>query len=297
MYIASILMPVYNGERYLPEAIDSVLAQSFADFEFIIVDDGSTDNSPDIIRAYKDKRIRYIRLPQHMGISHALNHGLQYAEGELIFRMDADDFCFPQRIQCQINFMRQHPDVSICGSDTELIDEDGMVIGHRNVKEGDQRIKIVLFFGETSLAHPTVVMRKGFLKKHRVQYSESYLHAEDYELWCRCTAFCTFDNVPEALVQYRHHSHSVSKAYRYQQRVSAQKILVNHLRSLGLTPSPEELNCHMQFSLPLNQSDRPNRSELTMWGEKLLAWNSKNHVFAPDLFQVELEERYMHVYG
>lgn len=291
MLTACVIMPVYNGEKFLSDAIESVLGQSFEDFSFIIIDDGSTDRCVDIICSYRDSRIQYIRLPSHRGISHALNCGLQCAEEDMVFRMDADDVCSPHRLQRQVQFLQEHPEVSICGSNTELIDEKGRTIGFRETKKGDQSIKIALFFGETSLAHPAVAIRKDFLEKHHLRYSESSLYAEDYELWCRCSTFCIFDNIPEALVKYRRHSNSVSKFHRIQQRISARRILANHLRNLGIRPSPEELNCHMQFALPLDNDIQPDRLKMIAWRDKLLEWNSREQVFDHGLFQVELTER------
>ena len=157
----SIIMPVYNGEKYLKSAVKSVLDQSFQDYEFIVIDDGSNDCTRSILLGCKDNRIKLIRNITHRGISFALNQGLSLASGELIMRMDADDICEPQSILKQVHFMDQHTDIDVCGSDTELIDEKGKVIGYRNTKKGDQQIKIALLLGECSLAHPAVVVRRA----------------------------------------------------------------------------------------------------------------------------------------
>lgn len=249
----SVVMPVYNEEKYLAAAVDSILLQTFSDFILIAVDDCSTDNSLAILHSYRDERIQIVENSQHKGISHALNQGLSHAEGDLIFRMDADDISLHQRLQRQVDFMRNHPQVFACGSDTDLIDETGKVIGHRDTKKGDQPIKIALFLGETSLAHPLVVMQSEAMKAHQLQYSEKYPYAEDYELWCRCSAFSMYENIPEVLLQYRHHDKSVSKACAIRQRLFARQILATHLCRLGLNATPDELNCHMQFALSLDQ--------------------------------------------
>lgn len=293
MSYASIVMPVYNGEKHLPSAIESLLGQTFTDFRLIAVDDCSTDSSLAIMRSYRDKRILIIENDRHRGIAAALNQGLTYADGTLLFRMDADDVSLPQRLQCQIDFMRENPQISVCGSDTDLIDQDGNIIGHRDTKKGDQRIKIALFLGETSLAHPAVAIRTEALKTHRIQYSEQYPYAEDYELWCRCSTFSTYENIPEALLQYRHHNESVSKAHYTRQRLAARKILAAHLRRLGLNISREELNCHFQFSLGLGQNDTmPTKKQFIRWKATLAAWNRAHGLFDPALFETELEERY-----
>ncbi len=148
MSYANIVMPVYNGEKHLSTAVDSILAQTFTDFKLIAVDDCSTDDSLTILHSYRDKRILIVENQRHRGIAAALNQGLALTDGELLFRMDADDISLPQRLQCQVDFMRENPQIDICGSDTDLIDECGNIIGHRNTKKGDQRIKTALFLGE-----------------------------------------------------------------------------------------------------------------------------------------------------
>lgn len=291
----SIVMPVYNSEKYLSTAVESILSQTFSDFTLIAVDDCSTDDSLAILRSYRDKRIQIMENFRHKGIARVLNEGLNYAKGDLIFRMDADDISLPQRLQRQVDFMENHPQVFACGSDTDLIDERGQIIGHRNTQKGDQCIKIALFLGETSIAHPSVVMRASTMKTHQLKYSENYLYAEDYELWCRCSTFGVYENIPETLVQYRHHDKSVSKAFDIPQRLSARQILTTHLYRLGLKVTPEELNCHMLFSLSLHRTDMmPKKEQFVQWRNTLINWNRHRRFFDPILFERELDQRYQH---
>ena len=293
MSYASIVMPVYNGEKHLSSTIESLLGQTFTDFRLIVVDDCSTDNSLAILQSYRDKRILIVENNRHRGVAAALNQGLAYADGKLLFRMDADDVSLPQRLQYQVDFMKENPQIFVCGSDTDLIDKDGNIIGHRDTKKGDQRIKIALFLGETSLAHPSVAIRNAVLKTHQIQYSKQYPYAEDYELWCRCSTFSTYENIPETLLQYRHHDKSVSKVHYTRQRLAARKVLAVHLHRLGLNISQEELNCHFQFSLGLEQSDTmPTKEQFIRWKTTLTTWNRNRRLFDPILFEAELEGRY-----
>lgn len=295
MSYTSIVMPVYNGEKHLATAVDSLLAQTYTDFKLIAVDDCSTDASVTILLSYRDERVLVVENPRHRGISATLNQGLALADGELLFRMDADDISLPQRLQRQIDFMRENPQVTVCGADTDLIDGDGNIIGHRDTKKGDQRIKIALFLGETSLAHPTVAIRSSALKAHQIQYSEHCPYAEDYELWCRCSTFSTYENIPETLLQYRHHDGSVSKAHYACQRFTARKVLAAHLRRLGLNISQEELNCHYQFALGLDEEGaRPTKEQFALWKTTLVEWNRAHGPFEPALFETELERRYQY---
>lgn len=293
MSYVSVVMPVYNGEKHLSTAVESLLAQTFTDFKLIAVDDCSADSSLAILRSYHDKRIQIVENDWHRGVAIALNQGLALAEGELLFRMDADDVSLPQRLQCQIDFMKENPQVTICGSDTDLIDKEGSIIGHRDTKKGDQCIKIALFLGETSLAHPAVAIRNVVLETNQIQYSEHYPYAEDYELWCRCSTFSTYENIPKTLLQYRHHNESVSKTHYTRQRLAARKVLAAHLHRLGLNISQEELNCHFQFSLGLEQSNTmPTKEQFTRWKNMLISWNRNRGLFDPTLFEMELEQRY-----
>lgn len=293
MCAVSVVLPVYNAEKYLPTAVKSILAQTFSNFTLIAIDDCSTDSSLNILRSFQDKRIQIIENSLHRGITHALNQGLASANGDLVFRMDADDISVPHRLQRQIDFMESHPQVFACGSDTDLIDWTGEKVGYRNTQKGDQRIKIALFFGETSLAHSSVVMRAAFIKSHKLRYSEDYPYAEDYELWCRCSTFCLYENISEALVQYRHHKESVSKAFDIHQRLSARKVLAAHLYRLGLKASPEEMNCHMQFALGLNnEAAMPAKVQFIQWRDHLARWNRYTSMFDPAVFEEALELRY-----
>jgi len=126
----TVLMPVYNGERYLNEAVDSILGQTFTDFEFLIIDDASTDKTPEILRSYDDPRIRVVTNEENLGLSKSLNKGLALARGEFIARMDADDVSYPYRLQVQHEFMTQHPGAGVIGSWAEYIDRKGEIV-HR----------------------------------------------------------------------------------------------------------------------------------------------------------------------
>ena len=131
--IVTVLMSVYNGERYLNEAIDSILAQTFTDFEFLIIDDASTDSTPKILHSYDDPRIRIVTNEENLGLTKSLNKGLALAQGEYIARMDADDISLPERLMMQLNFLIDNKTVPLVGSGAIMIDEDGKSIGKMNL--------------------------------------------------------------------------------------------------------------------------------------------------------------------
>jgi glycosyltransferase involved in cell wall biosynthesis len=178
----TVLMPVYNGAKYLKEAIDSVLSQTFRDFEFLIIDDGSTDSSVEIIKSYNDQRIRLEQNDKNFGLIYSLNKGIDLTKNKYIARMDADDISLPDRLKIQFEFMESHFDIAVSGVYTITI---GKVNGHTNKFFTEpEDIKANLLFN-TSLEHPSVIIRKEILQKYNLFYNENFKHSEDFDLWER----------------------------------------------------------------------------------------------------------------
>jgi len=196
--LISVVMPVYNSDAYLAEAIESILAQSYPQFEFIIIDDCSTDGSAEIIRNYarRDERIRPLYLA-HKGAGGAANAGIAAARGDLIARMDADDIALPERFATQIAWMRR-TGVDICGSCIKTFGAENRLMWF---PESHEAICVEMLF-RSALMQPTVMMRTDIAKKH--PYNES-LYFEDYELWTRLALGYRMGNVPEVLLKYRTH--------------------------------------------------------------------------------------------
>ncbi|MDB5123516.1 MAG: hypothetical protein JWP94_1645 [Mucilaginibacter sp.] len=220
--VVSVIMPVYNAEKYLNEAIDSVLRQSFADFEFFIIDDHSTDKSRDIIRSYIDERIIFIEKPVNTGYTDSLNMAIERARGKYIARMDADDICMPDRFAKQFNFMEQHPAVAVCGTWYETMPA-GQLVSH---PAGHEDIKLRLL-KNSAIGHPTAMMHKSVLTEHKLQYNRELEPAEDYDLWVRILPFGDLANIPEVLLKYREHTGQVSSKKVLKQLMNAGRIRVN----------------------------------------------------------------------
>jgi glycosyltransferase involved in cell wall biosynthesis len=201
-------MPVYNAERYVSEAINSVLAQTFTDFEFIIIDDGSTDASADIITQYKDQRIRFIRKPRNEGLVSALNLGIELALGEYIARMDADDIALPERLEKQVAFLDSHPDVVVLGTKAWRIDPAGKIIESMVSVTRWEDVHRYLRSGANRLIHSSVMMRTEIVRKIG-GYREQFRHAEDFDLWLRILEHGKICNLPEKLMLYRSNSSGV----------------------------------------------------------------------------------------
>lgn len=196
----SVVMPVFNAEKYLEEAVRSVLNQTFTDFEFIIVDDASTDNSLELLKKFKDKRIKILQNKNNKGITKSLNKGLRHARGEFIARMDADDICMPKRFEKQVEAIHEF---DICGSHIVFINEKGEETGKRKYDVSNLDETILL---ENPLAHPTVMFRQECIDEVGL-YDKRFSSSQDYDLWLRFYANeYKFTVVNEVLLKYRMHS-------------------------------------------------------------------------------------------
>lgn len=209
-------MPVYNCELYIKEAIDSILNQTFADFEFLIIDDTSTDKTVSIIKGYKDSRIQLIEKALNTGYTNSLNYGLSIAKGEYIARMDGDDISLPERFEKQVAFLDANPDVVLCGSNFSIIGTEKLI----NLPADNEAIKLRLLKGNC-IAHPSVLIRHSVLKDYNITYDSNTEPAEDYDLWVRLLQFGKLHNIQENLLDYRVHSTQVSQKRECQQAHSA----------------------------------------------------------------------------
>lgn len=200
----SVIMSVYNGEQYLAEALDSILNQSFGDFELILIDDASTDQSQRIIEKYciQDSRIIPIYNQNNVGLTTNLNAGIRKSRGELIARMDADDIAFPLRFETQINYLESHPGVDLVGSAAVVIDGHGQELSLRSMPEIHNDI-ISMLPKANPITHPTVMFRKDRFERIDF-YNENYRIIQDYEMWFRAAGKgLKFHNLPESLLAYR----------------------------------------------------------------------------------------------
>lgn len=209
----SVLMSVYNGEKFLKEAIKSVLSQTFSDFEFIISNDVSTDSSLEIINSFKDKRIRLIQNEKRLELTKSLNKGLKIASGKYIARIDADDICREDRLEKQFNFMETNSNVTVCGSYANLIDDNGYKIGELKHHVDFESIKGKIFF-DNILIHSSAFFIKDFIHKIGM-YNEEFTRSQDYELWFRVIANNgEITNIPENLIDFRVHSNNIASSIK-----------------------------------------------------------------------------------
>ncbi len=209
-------MSAYNVSSYIYEAMESILSQTFKDFEFIIIDDSSTDNTWEIINQFSDRRIRKLRNPKNLGYSISLNKAINISQGKYIARQDADDISLPERLEKQVSYLEKHPEVVLLGTSAEIMDEEGVVFYTPPVITGKSKVKEILFAGENPFFHGSVMMRKSCLKEVG-GYRTILEPAEDFDLWLRMAEKYEVDILPERLYRYRITPHAVSIKKRNKQ--------------------------------------------------------------------------------
>ncbi len=236
--VISVIMPVYNAAVYLREAIESVLNQTYRDFEFIIINDGSTDNSEEIIQSYNDPRIVYLKNEKNSKLIYTLNRGIDHAKGIYIARMDADDICLPERFATQKKMLEQDDQLSVAGSVIKQVNEKGEPAKDWPLDAQTTSWKAIRrkMPKENCLAHPSVLIRSSVLKEFR--YKEYQPNIEDYDLWLRLlNSGHRIEKSPAILLEYRVHSSSISGAilkksnFFFKHAAMKRKFIANELKA------------------------------------------------------------------
>jgi glycosyltransferase involved in cell wall biosynthesis len=201
--LISVIMPVYNGDKFLRTAMESIISQTYTNFEFLIINDGSKDNSNEIIKSYTDPRIIHINNPTNLGLTPTLNKGLSLATGEFIARMDCDDKSHPDRFRQQIEFLTTNPDYGVVASLVALVDENFTPIKVGGVQIiDDYELQLSLFFGNVFM-HGETMFRKELMEKYNLKYDENYKLCEDYKLWVEFAKISKLKTLPEVLYYYQ----------------------------------------------------------------------------------------------
>jgi hypothetical protein len=273
-------MPVHNAGRYLREAIDSILCQTFTDFEFLIVDDASTDDTAVVISAVKDARIRVLNTKLCRGISAALNLGLTHARGEYLARMDADDICLPHRLAVQVSFLDQHPGLGMCGCWVKIFGDGIVSRVFRRPLEPDA-VQASLLFGNP-FVHPSVVVRRALMERHNLRYNDEFNGAEDYELWVRSLKWFCGQNISQVLLQYRQHASSVTSQAKPVMNEKTGLIIRKQLERLDIPVSREHFDLHLlicQDWLPPAGTGEQYVEHVESWLMMILKANERVGVF------------------
>jgi glycosyltransferase involved in cell wall biosynthesis len=201
----SVIMSVYNGEKYLRDAIESILNQTFTDFEFIIVNDGSTDTSFEIIKSYNDERIKIINNEKNIGLTKSLNKALKVARGEYIARQDADDISLPNRFEEQLKYLEKHPEVALLGTSVSHIEENGKITG-KNILLANPSIDD--FLKDNLFKHGSTMFKKEIVNKLG-GYNDLFKYAQDYELWLRIAKHFEVRGLAQLLYKIRSHNEKI----------------------------------------------------------------------------------------
>jgi glycosyltransferase involved in cell wall biosynthesis len=278
--LISVILPVYNGETYLREAIGSILEQTVRDFELIVGDDGSTDRSILIAEEFKDPRIRIIRNESNMGLIYTLNNLINCATGEFIARMDADDIANPTRFALQIEKFRKNPSAGIvCGFMAEITSPT-KAVKHKFLNS--ESLKAALIFTNT-IVHPTVMFKRAYITGKDI-YSKEFPHGEDYAAWLTLYNEFDFEIVPEILILHRAHKEQVSVIHYEKQKESISRAHKMFFSSHGVQCNESEIELHLKLFLESYTYESGFIKDVQDWLEKLTQQNITRQFINPIIF-------------
>ncbi len=267
--IISIVMPVFNGASYLKGAISSILNQTMGDFEFIIINDGSTDSSTDIIRSFNDKRIIFYNCASNQGNYSARNIGIQMAKGKYISVMDCDDIALPHKLHSQCSYMEDNPNIGICGSFARIMGTNTVLkkpITHEQIK--------VALLQDNCIVHPTLLIRNSSSLKKHLNYNTKYYYASDYDFIARAVKVTTVVNLPKVLLEYRLHPQQISNQFSLKQKRYADLIRIQQLKNFKLEVSKKEEDLHLRLMSGFRSNDQFGFEMILAWANQLIHSNS-----------------------
>ena len=288
--IISVLMPVYNCALYLAEAIESILNQTFTDFELIVLDDGSTDDSAKIAKNYSDSRIIYHCNEKNLGLANNLNVGLRMAKGKYIARMDGDDVSLPDRFRTQVDFLEQNKEIDLCSCGLMMFGtEDQVWIRETN----PEQVKITMMF-YSPILHATSVWRKESFEKNNLRYNQDAFPAEDYDLWSRAVFKCRLVNIQEVLYLYRIHGIQVTKT---DDRVTQRdlQIQVNYLKKALPSLSEQNIELFLHKFVRRAEINLENIQSLKPIYKAVISANQRDNFFDEQLLSTYLSKSYQNL--
>jgi glycosyltransferase involved in cell wall biosynthesis len=234
----TVLLPTFNAESTIAAAIESILRQTFRDFELLLIDDASTDRTAELIQTYKDPRIRCVQNQQNLGITRSLNHGIGLTATPWIARMDADDIALPRRLERQMRAVARHPRLAVCGSSTIRIDPHGVRLRYGNLRP--RTVRRSWAWVPSPLGHATVMIRTEIARNN--PYSETAAYCEDYELFLRLThAGHELRVLPEPLVLSRVHDDSITGKHRQEQLANTYRVFRQYHPDANVTAAEFEI--------------------------------------------------------
>ncbi len=280
--IITVLMPVFNAGAFVKTSIESVLEQTFGNFELLIIDDGSNDKTEAIVGLFQDERIRFIQNEKNLGVARTLNHGLRLARGKYIARMDADDICYPERLKKQFDFMEENPNIGISGTWVRYFGDQPPVV--ERCPAGPNLIKAFMLFGNP-LFHPSVIMRKEYLERNNLRYDPCYDRSEDFELWLRASESFDLDNIELPLLRFRCHESSITSVASKVMKKQACELLGRGLDKLNIPVSEQEMLFHYTVSKGQRLRSVLELCQAEDWLTKLVLKNDKLRIYDRNAFR------------
>lgn len=289
--IVSIIMPAYNSEKYIGVAVESLLVQTFQDFEIIVINDCSTDKTVEKVSRFQDKRIKILHTPQNVGAAEARNLGLRYAQGKYIAFLDADDYAYPTRLEKQVSFLEKNAAIDLIGTWTEIANERGEAINTFCLSLPVNHLPIKLLF-QNCFALSSVMMRNRFKD---VNFDGSYAPAEDYEFWTKLVGRANFAILPKTLIRYLEHSQGISKVKEDKMRENVKRIITQQVLKLEIEMSEREYELHQQIAHLEFKTSREFLLLADSWLRKLLKANQKAKIYEEKNFALVLAEYWLKI--
>lgn len=241
--LVSLLIPVFNGEKYIFECIESLLNQTYKNIEIIVVNDGSTDKTALIIQNFNNPKIHLINHEKNKGVVEARNTCLKNASGKYYANIDADDIALPERLETQVRFMEQNPNIGVCGSFVEVFEAGTGVFTYPTT---DEEIKIMLLFS-SPFANSATIIRSEIIKNNNINYHTDFKPAEDFKLWTDLSKFTRFANINKILVRYRIHKNQISGNKAYSSVSCVQDLRFNNIIKIGKNINQNDKEVHIKL--------------------------------------------------
>lgn len=287
----SVVVPTYNAARYVGEAVASVLAQDFGDFELLLIDDGSTDDTAAVVSQFAaDPRVRLLRNEHNMGLIATLHRGYSECRAPLIARMDSDDICAPDRFRLQAELLRERPDLAIVGGAIRFFGNVAPNVFTFPASHADIHAAMLFY---CPLAHPALMFRRELLDEALIRYDDAFRHAEDYHLWSRLLLQVKAGNLTQVVLDYRLHEKQVSSDLSDKQYAASLRVRRQMLQECGIEPSDEEVALHESVILerPIERVDY--LAALSAWFQRLEAANCKSGYWNSDALHRLLKGKFL----
>lgn len=282
-------MAAHNEEAYLRDAVESVLAQTVSNFEYIVVDDGSTDRTLDLLHSFNDERLEIVSLPERLGRAAARNHALERAQGKYVGFMDADDVTSSNRLEKQLRFLEAHPEIDGCGTALETFGGDLQETWRPPCEP--ERLHAQLLF-ECPFFLPTALLRKRTIDRNKLRFDPEFKCAEDYDFWVRTARCARIANLDEVLYRYRFNLSERTHTQQQNERES-RSIQKRQLQTLGLSPNTRQFVLHTALCKPQGYAPQSGRdvADLIRWLDLIVAQNQKQNLFTHQALTETIEHR------